>query len=219
MPLDEMQDAASTEEVASAISDVSSPLPEIAADDSEDSIEAYMNRLLRRVHGQPLDEAAKAAPASNPKSAPTAKKEAVVTPPKEVVEKIDPDAPFVARSRAPEMRTSLSAMRELANTSARVAISRSARVQTRDTQIKGAFSFACATGAVACGIACYFFIPGIMRYLAVAMTVVVASIYVREGWLLLREASRQLKAAELGVTEQEANDANRETDAETVETA
>ena len=87
----------------------------------------------------------------------------------------------------------------LANASARSAISVSERVQTRDTQIKGMLNFACATGAVLCGMACLIFIPGIVRFLAVGMTVIVAAIYANQGMQLFGEANQTLKAAELGV--------------------
>ena len=87
----------------------------------------------------------------------------------------------------------MSAMRELANSSARTAINRSVRRQTRNTQLKGLFSFTCSIGAAICGGACYYFIPGVMRFLAVAMTTVVAIIYLREGWVLFRDTNRRLK--------------------------
>ena len=92
-------------------------------------------------------------------------------------------------------------MRELANSSAKTALSRSLRVQTRDTQIKGAISFACAGGAVICGMACYLLLPGQLRFVAVAMTGLVTLIYAREGVQLFREASRRLRAASLGKIE------------------
>ena len=67
-------------------------------------------------------------------------------------------------------------MRELANASARIAINRSVQVQTRDTQLRAAFSIACAVGAAVCGIACFLLLPGIMRYLSAVMTAVVAAL-------------------------------------------
>jgi pSer/pThr/pTyr-binding forkhead associated (FHA) protein len=165
------------------------------ADGEDDSIEAYMNRLLRRVQGKPLEEVA----------APVAPPPAKASPPVEAAEppkatkssnRLDPNVPLVPRSQAPEKGSSLSAMRELANASARIAINRSVQLQTRDTQLRAAFSFACAVGAAVCGIACFLLLPGIMRYLSAVMTAVVATIYLYESWKLYREASRRLNWAE-----------------------
>jgi hypothetical protein len=47
-------------------------------------------------------------------------------------------------------------------------------------------------------MACFALLPGMMSYIGVAMTVIVATIYLREGMQLLREASQRLKAAESG---------------------
>jgi hypothetical protein len=201
---DDLNDAPELESRNEAL-DMDGPLAEPVKEETEDSIEAYMNRLLRRVQGQPLEETPPPAAVSAVKSSakqPIADTETA----KPVKERFDPSKPLIPRSQAPEKSSSLSAMRELANASARIAISRSVRVQTRDTQIKGMVSLTCAIGAILCGIACYFFIPGIMRYLAVAMTIVVASIYLREGWQLFRDANRCLKAAAQGKIEQDIRD-------------
>lgn len=163
-----------------------------SAPEEDDSIEAYMNRLLRRAQGQPLEDLPPTIEAIEKPVEATVDHEAT-----EETAELDPNTPLIPRSKAPEGKSSLSAMRDLANASARTAISHSVRVQTRNIQLKGVFSLACALGAVACGLACYFFIPGVMRYLAVVMTAVVACIYVHEGWQLFREASRHLKEAEL----------------------
>jgi hypothetical protein len=63
-------------------------------------------------------------------------------------------------------------------------------VQNRNTQLRAAFSIACAIGAAICGVACYLLLPGIMRYLSVAMTFVVASISLYEGVILFRSMDR-----------------------------
>lgn len=171
---------------------------EESADDEEDSIEAYMNRLLRRVQGKPLDELPQQTEVTIEPSKPQPKSTKTERP---VANKLASDEPLRPRSQAPERVKSLSAMRELANSSAQSALSRSLRLQTRDTQIKGAISFACAGGAVICGTACYLLLPGQLRFVAVAMTSLVALIYAREGWMLFREASRRLRAASLGKLE------------------
>jgi Flp pilus assembly protein TadB len=104
---------------------------------------------------------------------------------------IDPTAPLIPRSQAPEKTADLTALRDLANQTARSAITRSVQVQTRDIQLKGVFNFACAAGAIVCGVACYFFLPGMIRFVAVAMTLIVAAVYGREGTQLLIEANER----------------------------
>jgi hypothetical protein len=110
---------------------------------------------------------------------------------------IDNDAPLVPRSQAPERAGNLSAMRDLANSSARSAISRSARVQSRDTQIQAMVSFGCAVGALACNGVAFYFLSGVLLILAVTMTFVIAFICFREGMHLLEEADRRVKSAEM----------------------
>ena len=171
--------------------------------DEEDTIEAYMNRLLRRVQGDPVPEPVKTGSTRGANSHLDSESLTESSEPDVADQDITPfdrDAPLVPRSTAPERGTDMNAMRELANASARIAITRSERMQTRDTQLKGMFSFVCALGAVLCGAACYHFLPGVIRYLAVAMTGVVAMIYVREGLALLQESSRQMQAIDAGHT-------------------
>lgn len=102
-------------------------------EEDDDSIEAYMNRLLRRVQGQSESE---------PAAKPTAPRTQVVEPKREPVRQSIPEpeeaeastsksevmnSPYVPRSQAPERNSNLAAMRELANSSARTAIAASAR--------------------------------------------------------------------------------------------
>ena len=184
------------------------PEPDFAPDD--DSIEAYMNRLLRRVQGEPVAEApvdefdGESTDPVDGEDSITEWNESENSVSTGTEDQVDPEAPLVPLSQAPERGTDLDAMRELANASARIAITRSVRMQTRDTQIKGLFSFMCATGAILCGAACYYFLPGVIRYLAVAMTVVVSLIYIREGILQFREASQRLRAAVSGLSDEPA---------------
>ncbi len=170
--------------------------------EDEDSIEAYMNRLLSRGQAAVTD-------ASQPETVSVSTSNSIsksrILSRSEPLQQgsIDPDAPLVPRSQAPERNGNLSAMRELANESARSAISRSVRIQNRDTQIKGVINFACAAGAAVCGIACLIWIPGIMGYLGFAMTAVVGVIYVIQGKQEFNEAKRRLEAAESGLIDPE----------------
>lgn len=195
-------DGKSAEEVTTSEADYE-PEPEFAQDD--DSIEAYMNRLLRRVQGEPVAEGpaedldGEATEPLDGEQSITELNEADGSVGSETDDLVDLNAPLVPVSQAPESGSDLDAMRELANAPARIAITRSVRMQTRDTQIKGLFSFVCAAGAILCGAACYYFLPGVIRYLAIAMTVVVSVIYIREGFLQLQEASHRLRAAVSGL--------------------
>jgi hypothetical protein len=86
------------------------------------------------------------------------------------------------------------------------------RVQSRDIQIKAVVKFFFAAIALACGGACLVFIPGAMRFLAVAMTLVVAGVCVVEGIQLMGEATKCL-----GATDSAADDGDFELD-ENIET-
>ncbi len=171
---------------------VSEPAP------NDDSIEAYMNRLLQRCQGESSEdgdptESVSISTTSEPSVLTSVETEVHAEPYEETEEEaVDPEAPLVPRSQAPEKNSDLSAMRKLANESARSAISRSVRMQTRDTQIRGAVNVGCAAGALLCGIACYFFIPGNIRWLAVAMTVIVAAISLKEGLSMFAQAKKRL---------------------------
>lgn len=108
----------------SLVTEEAKPAP-VAAHDEEDSIEAYMQRLLQRVSGESE---------SRPHSSPAKQSLPIVSPvvcemPAEkasitaepIVEPFDPST-YVPRSTAPEASSKLAAMRELANSSARSAI-------------------------------------------------------------------------------------------------
>ena len=117
--------------------------PPPPADD--DSIEAYMFRLLKRVRGdapppvQPRPTAQAQPPAQPPAPPPTAKQgpesesetkitgEGASSEPSPVA--VEPEQPpqFLPRSRAPELTTNLAAMREVANSAARDAIAKHQR--------------------------------------------------------------------------------------------
>ncbi|MFG0287172.1 MAG: hypothetical protein ACF8CQ_03305, partial [Rhodopirellula sp. JB044] len=126
----------------------------------DDSIEAYMNRLLQRVQGQPEPGDAPKVAAKPVEPAPKADThvadEAPAAEPNEVPEpepEVDPNAPLVPRSQAPERNSDLSAMRELANASARSAITRSNKTQSHTTRMQAMVKFGQAGIAMLCGIA------------------------------------------------------------------
>ena len=97
-------------------------------------------------------------------------------------------------------------MRKLANESARTAINRSVKVQSRDTQLKAFAKFASAAGLVVCALAVFIFthFPG-TAIIACCMFVV-AFVWVNEGLKLLRVARRRVQLAAAGKLEQEEAD-------------
>ena len=154
------------------------------SEDEDDTIEAYMNRLLQHVRGDAADTSTENEPAEEEN-----------TPQEEELEPLDPNAPLVPRSLAPERDTDLNAMRELANTSARVAIKRSARLQARNIQLKAVIRLLYALGTIGCGAVCFVFLTGLLTYVASAMTGLLAIIYIREAMQLFQEATYQYSAA------------------------
>ncbi|WP_149752796.1 ABC transporter ATP-binding protein [Rubripirellula obstinata] len=170
----------------------------------DDSIEAYMNRLLGRVQGTPgTDSKAPAESVSlssvsvSPQDASEVESESGSSPIAPQSE-IDPDAPLVPRSHAPERNSDLSAMRDLANQSARTAISRSTRIQTRNMQMAGVMNFGVAVVAVLFGLGASLFLTGGLLYLAWAMVVIIAVISIRDGLRNLSDARTRMQAAERG---------------------
>ncbi len=199
----EEEDVADNEPQDEPVAVEQEPQPGTGSEPDDDSIEAYMNRLLQRVQGEPDDGSKPETVALTASTSSLDMAESrLLAPEGEPLESgesqppADPNAPLVPRSEAPEKHSNLSAMRELANQSARSAINRSARVQSRDTQVKGILKFFFAAVALVCGVACFIFIPGAVRFLAVAMTIVVAGICIHEGWQLFGEAKRRLIASE-----------------------
>ncbi|WP_404306751.1 FHA domain-containing protein [Neorhodopirellula lusitana] len=200
------------EEVAPVIDEVPlAAVPEqsgAGADESvdDDSIEAYMNRLLQRVQGQP-DEA----PVPAAKAEPVAKSEPVVEANTEASDldasdsmeigttseaEVSPDAPLVPRSQAPERNSNLSAMRELANESARSAITRSNRSQSHTTRIQAMLKFAYAGIALICGLIAVAMIDLMMlKVIAVIAALVAAGIFIKEGFGLMAELGQRKPAA------------------------
>lgn len=110
----------------------------------DDSIEDYMDRLLKRVRGESTTSTGtwkqsytEAAPAAEPVNAapPEPESEPVVTLPQEE---------YVPRSKAPELTSDLFAMRELANSAARSAIDQHVR-RLSGQQAAGRMVGACLT--------------------------------------------------------------------------
>jgi hypothetical protein len=106
--------------------------PASAADEDEESIEAYMARLLNRSRGgsaaaaeQPAPSRRRSAPTPSPAPPVQAEPTPVAPPPKPVRQK----APAPPRAKAEE-RSDLAAMRELANLQARAAIQRHATTRS-----------------------------------------------------------------------------------------
>lgn len=93
------------------------------AEEEEESIEAYMARLLERVRGDsgtsPAPREVDVAPPPTPAPPPS-------PAPSEPAQKLTPEA-YVPRTSAPESQTHLSALREVANVAARVAVTRYTR--------------------------------------------------------------------------------------------
>ncbi|TWU63300.1 Chromosome partition protein Smc [Crateriforma conspicua] len=198
---------APVQEVASEVAADPQPTPEPAATGSvadeepeDDSIEAYMNRLLQRVQNGP-----NATGATGGGSAPTPQKDASAAAeeapaaeiPVEPEPVIDPNAPLIARSEAPEKHTNLSAMRELANDSARSAISRSTKQQIRDTQLRGMSRLLVAAVFAISGLGVFVASPIMwVSLLGLLAGIIAAALYGREGWMLIRDSRRRLMMAQ-----------------------
>ena len=137
--------------------------PDTAAPpDDDDSIEAYMSRLLKRVRGDapggvpsfapamaPVGPAPK--PAAKPAAAPkpqTAESQPVVHSPQPDPEPVKPEE-YLPRQKAPEHSTDLEAMRELANSAARGAI---VKAQKRSGNRKAIFNTIGAAMTLTCAI-------------------------------------------------------------------
>jgi hypothetical protein len=119
---------------ASAASVIAAPADPVEQESEDDSIEAYMNRLLRRVQGQSDARAGiQSEPVVRPEPVVTEQRSAAPNPATTEdaaePEKFDSteSTPYTPRSHAPEKTSDLAAMRELANSSARTAIAESAR--------------------------------------------------------------------------------------------
>ncbi|QDV61309.1 FHA domain-containing protein [Crateriforma conspicua] len=198
---------APVQEVASEVATDPQPTPEptaantVAAEEPEDdSIEAYMNRLLQRVQNGPNATSAAvggSAPAPQKDAAAAVEEAPAAEIPVEPEPVIDPNAPLIARSEAPEKHTNLSAMRELANDSARSAISRSTKQQIRDTQLRGMSRLLVAAVFAISGLGVFVASPIMwVSLLGLLAGIIAAGLYGREGWMLIRDSRRRLMMAQ-----------------------
>ncbi len=185
---------------------VNAASPAASEDEDDDSIEAYMNRLLNRVQGTPANGDTTRAESISLSASSVAIPESVSKTRREtesVVETIDLDAPLVPRSQAPERKSDLSAMRKLANDSARTAISRSSRIQTRNIQIAGLCNLGVAAVAVIAALLATFMLDGVLLYVAWAMALVIAGISVRDSMGNFAEAKRRMESQQEDTAENE----------------
>ncbi len=148
---------------------VRQPITPAPLNPDDDSIEAYMNRLLQRVQGQsvapaePTAAKSSAKPTSKSSPAEAASEGAAgqievsrvtdtVTMSK-TVEVIDANTPLVPRSQAPEDAGNMAAMRELANATANSAISTSVRGQAEQLKSKAIMDLMQAAVVLVCAFA------------------------------------------------------------------
>ncbi|MEO1615819.1 MAG: FHA domain-containing protein [Planctomycetota bacterium] len=186
-----------------------------AEEPDDDSIEAYMSRLLQRVQGGPAAptvapvEAPKPPAAEESQPLPTNELEpiseslsesTVVTEPVQE-SSVHDSTPLVPRSQAPELKRNLSAMRELANQSARNAVARSIRIQARDTQVKAMMKGGFAASLAIVGVIIYFAITILymIKLIAIGCLFVLAFAFGKEAYVQARDARRRLALADDGI--------------------
>lgn len=87
-------------------------------------------------------------------------------------------------------------MRDIANASARGAITRSVRKQTRAKKVEARLQFLYAGAAIVCGVTLYFTAGQLPRLLAIALILMIATCFARDGLIALLEARRRMKVAE-----------------------
>jgi hypothetical protein len=192
------EDVASSEPTSLASSGIPETTSASSSDtEDDDSIEAYMNRLLQRVQGQSSsttstsvskgsasNTVAESVRSQSPIHVTNSVTNDSVTSSKPM-EVIDPSAPLIPRSQAPEAAGNLAAMREIANSSANSAISVSVRSQAQQMKsraimdlLQAAVVMVCAFAFFACGIK----IPS-MRYIwfaAATLATALAFFYVMD---------------------------------------
>ncbi|MCA9175361.1 MAG: hypothetical protein KDB14_12845, partial [Planctomycetales bacterium] len=158
--------------------------------DDDEPIEEYMEQLLMRVRGGATEKPAAEAPVSKPK----AKKEPAARPaPAPAREKLDLET-YRPNSEAPEKSGSLRAMRELANDSARDAISQHAE---RDYAISVTRKrwMAWSAGGVSSIATAMFVLGNQIAGLLVVPSAIVAAMWLRQSQRAatrLKEAKAQL---------------------------
>ncbi|NNE00155.1 MAG: hypothetical protein HKN47_22780 [Pirellulaceae bacterium] len=100
----------------------------------------------------------------------------------------------------------MSAMRDLANQSARSAVARSVRTQARDTQIKAMKKFCGAGVGIVCALLCMYFVQAlgiVWCVITVGMGIAVTLVYAHEGLGLLSAARHRIRMAEAGMIDDE----------------
>lgn len=195
-------------------------LPSAEPSAEDDSIEAYMSRLLQRVQGGSTP-APMPAPIQPPAPAPALAAAAKAKPKVPNYDELDEDdsdsvvdldeeavakspaihaEPLVPRSQAPELKKNLSAMRELANQSARNAVARSIRIQARDTQMNAIWKTALSASFVLMALGVFIFVSwsSTIKLVMVAAFLVLAGVFGQEAFVLARDARRRLKLANEG---------------------
>ena len=167
----------------------------------DDSIEAYMNRLLQRVQGttdlippasadpEPKTDLRKAGPAGDPLDT-----DGGLPGPSEELTPADPETSSIPRSLAPEKGETLSSLRQVANDSAHAAIVRSVRTQIRDLRLKTALKGTAGLVTLATGVAAWQWMHGGLRVVGVIASLVVTGFFLVEAFGLLRETRRRSMA-------------------------
>lgn len=172
-----------------------------------DSINAYMDMLLKRAKDEPDQPISEAVSEVISQSEQMQSFAGTAAGTERFAEPYDQTP--IPRSLAPEKQTGLAAMRELANTSARTAIMRSIRRQTREKRVQARLQFLYSSAAIVCGVTLYYTAGQIPRLLAISLILMIAICFAREGCLLAidaRRRSRSLKAVEVPPEDQAAED-------------
>lgn len=192
------QDRETGETTVHAPADVEASQSEEAEDDS---IEAYMNRLLQRMQGT-TDPIPPAPPDPEPRS--DSRKTGSVADPQAadagLPERTDGlthddfETSSIPRSLAPEKGETLSSLRQVANASAHSAIVRSVRVQIRDLLFKTALKATAGLVTLATGFAAWNWMHGGLRVVGVIASLVVTGFFLVEAFGHFRETRRRVSA-------------------------
>ncbi|MEM9824995.1 MAG: FHA domain-containing protein [Planctomycetota bacterium] len=167
-------------------------------EDEEDSIEAYMNRLLGRVQGHgggpsiaesvSMSAVQKSTP---PPIQPSGTDSFDAPPPPD--ETVDHSAPIVPRSQAPEKNSDLSAMRQLANETAASAISTSVRRQAQQIRVQSVIHLGVGVACLFVGALASFIVSAPVLYVSWLMAFFAGVVSLKQAWSLWREAEQIMK--------------------------
>ncbi len=171
-----------------------------------------MNRLLQRVQGTTVTSgvASPASPATPTETSGINRysnytnsgvRNAASVP--SSIDVMDPDAPIIPRSQAPEDANNLAAMRELANASAKSAITKSVRGQANQLKSRAIMDLMQAGVVLVCGFA--FYIAGLrlshlrlVWFTAASLAVALSFFFVYDMFRKLAAARRSYVAANRG---------------------